>query len=49
MLLGNDGWVDIEVIADEGWVDLGGVAGIPCKYINIPFKELNQFLFLLAR
>jgi len=49
LLLGNDGRVDIEVMADEGWVDPKGVAGILCKYVNIPFKELNQFLFLLER
>ena len=47
MLLGNDSRVDIEVMADEGWVDPGGVVGIPCKYVNIPLKELNQLLLLL--
>ena len=49
LLLGNDGRVDIEVMAYEGGVDLRGVAGIPCKYVNIPFKKLNQLLFLLKR
>ena len=47
MLRGNDGRVDIEVMADEGWVDPGGVAGIPYKYVNIRFKELNQLFLLL--
>ena len=49
MFLGNDCRVDIEVVADEGQVDPGGIAGIPCKYVNISFQELNQFLFLLER
>ena len=49
MLLGSDGRVDIEVMADKGWVDLGGIAGILCKYVNISFKELNQLLLLLKR
>jgi len=49
LFLGNDGRVDIEVMADKGWVDPRGVAGIPCKYVNIPFKELDQLLFLWER
>ena len=49
LLLGGDGWVDIEVMTDEGWVDPGAIAGIPYKYVNISFKELNQLLLLLKR
>ena len=49
LLLGSDGRVDIEVMADKVRVDLGGIAGIPCKYINISFKKLNQLLLLLKR
>ena len=49
LLLGSDGRIEIEVMADEGWVDPGGVVGIPCKYVNIPLKELNQLLLLLKR
>ena len=49
LLLGGDGWVDIEVMTDEGWVDPGAIAGISYKYVNISFKELNQLLLLLNR
>ena len=49
LLLGSDGRVDIEVMTNEGWVNLEGIAGIPCKYINISFKKLNQLLLLLKR
>ena len=49
LLLGSDGQVDIEVMKDESWVNPGGIAGIPCKYINISFKKLNQLLLLLKR
>ena len=35
------------MMADEGWVNSGGIAGIPCKHVNISFKKLNQLLLFL--
>ena len=49
MLLGGNGGVDIEVVADEVWVDPWSVTGIPCKHVNVPFEKQDQLFFLLRR
>ena len=37
------------MVTDEGWIDPRGITGIPCEYINVSFKKLNQLLLLLKR
>ena len=49
MLLGGNGGVDIEVVANEVWVDPWGVTGILCKHVDVPFEKLDQLFFLLRR
>ena len=35
------------MVADEGWVNSWSIAGILCKYVNIPFKNFDQLFPLL--
>ena len=37
------------MVADEVWVDPWGVTGVPCKYVDVSFKKLDQLSFLLRR
>ena len=46
-MLGNDGWVDIKMVINKGWVDPWGIAGVPCKYVNVCFEEFDQLLLFL--
>ena len=49
MLLGGNGGVNVEVVADEVWIDPWSVTGVLCKHINIPFEKLDQPFLLLRR
>ena len=49
LLLGSDGRVDVEMVADEGWVNSWSIAGVLCKHANIPFEKFNQLFLLLRR
>ena len=48
LVSGNDGWIDIQMMADEARVHSRSLVSIPRKYINVVLKK-NYQLFLLLR
>ena len=49
LLLGSDGWVNVQMIADEIRVHPRGLISVPCKHINVSFEEYQQLFLLLRR
>ena len=44
---GGDGRVNVKMVADDDWVNPCSIEGVPCKHVNIPFKNLDQPFLLL--
>ena len=49
LLLGNDGWVNVQMMADKIRVHPWGLINVPCKHINVSFEEYQQLFLLLRR
>ena len=49
LLLRSDGWVNVQMMADEIQVHPQGLISVPCKHINVSFEEYQQLFLLLRR